>query len=141
MRQGDEYSAYFPVGVWHPLPFPCNATDELVASTSGTVCWTDVCQGGMYVLQLMDHYSAGFGVLIIAIVECVAVSWIYGIMTPSALPSVGPIANLKGPYFQPSLSVCVCVCVSDRHFYPLALTDFHETWSQGPYSDLVWPRP
>jgi len=32
----------------------------------------------MYVLQLMDHYSAGFGVLIIAIVECVAVSWIYG---------------------------------------------------------------
>jgi len=35
-------------------------------------------QGGMYVLQLMDHYSAGFGVLVIAIVECVAVSWIYG---------------------------------------------------------------
>jgi len=30
------------------------------------------------VLQLMDHYSAGFGVLVIAIVECVAVSWIYG---------------------------------------------------------------
>jgi len=29
--------------------------------------------------------------------------------------SVGPIANLKGPYFQPSLSVCVSV--SDRHFY------------------------
>jgi len=34
----------------------------------------------MYVLQLMDHYSAGFGVLIIAIVECVAVSWMYGTM-------------------------------------------------------------
>ena len=32
----------------------------------------------MYVLQLMDHYSAGFGVLIIAIVECVGVSWVYG---------------------------------------------------------------
>jgi len=60
---------------------------------------------------------------------------------------VGPIANLKGHYFQPSLSVSlsvclfVCVCVSDRHFYPSTLTDFHETWSQGPYSDLVWPRP
>ena len=25
--------------------------------------------------------------------------------------SVGPISNLKGPYFQPSLSVCVCVSV------------------------------
>ena len=90
-------------------------------------------------LQLMDHYSAGFGVLIIAIVECVAVSWIYGIVTPPSLPSVGPIANLKAPYLQSSLSVCVCV--SDRHFYPSTLTDFHETWSQGPCSDLVWPRP
>jgi len=37
------------------------------------------------------------------------------------------------------LSVCVCLCVSDRHFYPSTLTDFGETWSQGPYSDLVWP--
>jgi len=52
---------------------------------------------------------------------------------------IGPIANLKGHYFQPSLSVCLCVL--DRHFYPSALNDFDETWSQGPYSDLVWPRP
>ena len=34
-----------------------------------------------------------------------------------------------------------CLCVSDWHFYPSSLTDFDETWSQGPYSDLVWPRP
>ena len=47
------------------------------------------------------------------------------------------MANLKRHYFQPSLSVCV----SDRHFYPPMLTDFDETWFQGPYSDLVWPRP
>ena len=55
----------------------------------------------------------------------------------------GPIANLKGHYFQPSLSMSlsVCVCVSDRHFYPSTFTDFHETWPQGPYSDLAWPRP
>ena len=39
------------------------------------------------------------------------------------------------------LSVCVCVCVSDWHFYPSTLTDFDETWSRGPYSDLVCPRP
>jgi len=53
---------------------------------------------------------------------------------------IGPIANLKGRYFQPSLSVCVsvCLCVSERHFYPPSLTDFGETWSQGPYSDLLW---
>jgi len=57
-------------------------------------------------------------------------------------PIFGLIANLKGPYFQPvCLSVCLCVCVSDRHFYPSTLTDFDEIWSQGPYCDLVWPRP
>jgi len=39
------------------------------------------------------------------------------------------------------LSVCVCLCVSDRHFCPSTLIDFDETWSQGPYSDLVWLRP
>ena len=36
---------------------------------------------------------------------------------------------------------CLCVCVSYRHFYPSSLTDFDETWSQGPYCDLVLPRP
>jgi len=35
----------------------------------------------------------------------------------------------------------ICVCVSDRLFYPSTLTDFDDTWSQGPYCDLVWPRP
>jgi len=33
----------------------------------------------------------------------------------------GPIANLDGHYFQPSF---VCLCISDRHFYPSRLTDF-----------------
>lgn len=32
----------------------------------------------MWVLQLMDHYSAGFCVLVIAVVECVVINWIYG---------------------------------------------------------------
>ena len=50
----------------------------------------------------------------------------------------------SGSKNQPAcLSVCVCVFVrvSERHFYPSTLTDFDETWSQGPYSDLVWLRP
>ena len=37
-----------------------------------------------------------------------------------------------------SVCLCMCLCVSDRHFYPSTLTDFDETWSPGPYSDLVW---
>ena len=42
---------------------------------------------------------------------------------------------------NPPACLSVCVCVSDRHFYPSTLTDFDETWSKGPYSDVVWPRP
>ena len=44
----------------------------------------------------------------------------------------------EGPFFSAEF---VCVSVCDRHFYPSLLTDFDETWSQGPYCDLVWPRP
>jgi len=39
-------------------------------------------------------------------------SAVLAIAIPSVCPSVGPIANLKGHYFQPSLSVCLSVCVS-----------------------------
>ena len=49
-------------------------------------------------------------------------------------PVFGPIANLNGLIFiRVCLSVCVCLCVSDWHFYHSTLTDFDETWSQGPY--------
>jgi len=61
------------------------------------------------------------------------------VMFSACTEVIGPIASLKGPYFQPSSSLCVCVCDSDQHFYPSTLTDFDETWSQGPYCDLVWP--
>ena len=35
----------------------------------------------------------------------------------------------EGPLFSAEF---VCLSVSDRHFYPSTLTDFDETWSQGP---------
>ncbi|XP_070182929.1 sodium- and chloride-dependent glycine transporter 2-like [Littorina saxatilis] len=35
-------------------------------------------RGGMYVLQLFDNYAASYSVLFIGLVECVALSWIYG---------------------------------------------------------------
>jgi len=49
-----------------------------------------------------------------------------------------PDCKPEGPLFSAEF-VClsVGVCVSDWHFYPSTLTNFYETWSQGPYSDLV----
>jgi len=53
-----------------------------------------------------------------------------------------PNCKPDGPLFSAEF-VCesVCLPVSVRHLYPSSLTDFDETWSQGPYCDLVWPRP
>jgi len=38
-----------------------------------------VCkQGGMYMLLLLDTYAPTYGVLIIALFECIAIAWVYG---------------------------------------------------------------
>ncbi|CAH1781357.1 unnamed protein product [Owenia fusiformis] len=34
--------------------------------------------GGIYILELMDTYSGGWNVLIIALAECISIAWIYG---------------------------------------------------------------
>ena len=43
-----------------------------------------ICQGGIYVLQIMDWYCASFSLMLISLTECVAISWIYGtsVVTP-----------------------------------------------------------
>jgi solute carrier family 6 amino acid transporter-like protein 5/7/9/14 len=37
------------------------------------------CNGGAYVLQLMDHYSGGWNVFILALCECLCIAYIYGL--------------------------------------------------------------
>ena len=38
-------------------------------------------QGGIYMLLLMDTYSATYAMLVIAVFECIAVAWVYGVFT------------------------------------------------------------
>ena len=35
-------------------------------------------QSGVYWLNLIDHYSAGWGLLIMAVCEVIGVNWVYG---------------------------------------------------------------
>lgn len=39
---------------------------------------TMTCPGGVYMLQVMDHYSGGWNVLLIAIFECICIVYVYG---------------------------------------------------------------
>ena len=53
---------------------------------------------------------------------------------PSIRLSVGPIANLKGHYFQPSLSVCVSVCL-----WPALLpSNVNRFWRNLVARTLLW---
>lgn len=37
-----------------------------------------VCNGGIYLLELVDYSVGGFPLLIVGIVEIIAINWIYG---------------------------------------------------------------
>ena len=37
------------------------------------------CPGGMYVFQLMDTYTAGYCMILAALVECLVVVYLYGL--------------------------------------------------------------
>ena len=46
---------------------------------TGCVCkFVYILQGGVFVLQLMDTYAASWSVFLLAILECLVISYIYG---------------------------------------------------------------
>ena len=49
---------------------------------------TMTTNGGVYMLQVMDHYSGGWNVLIIAFVEVICVGWVYGKYSHSSVTSL-----------------------------------------------------
>uniref|UniRef100_A0A2C9M8R6 Uncharacterized protein n=1 Tax=Biomphalaria glabrata TaxID=6526 RepID=A0A2C9M8R6_BIOGL len=38
-----------------------------------------ITQGGIYVLQILDWYSASFSLMLISLTECLALAWAYGV--------------------------------------------------------------
>ncbi|KAH9504006.1 Sodium- and chloride-dependent glycine transporter 2 [Bulinus truncatus] len=53
---------------------------------TGTLCLVEfslgipmICQGGIYILQIVDWYSASFSLMLLSLMECLVISWVYGI--------------------------------------------------------------
>lgn len=38
-----------------------------------------ITQGGIYFLQIMDWYSSCFSLMILSLIECLVISWVYGV--------------------------------------------------------------
>lgn len=54
-------------------------------------------QGGMYVFQLFDYYSASRIVLVVAFFECIVVAYIYGMFIPMRMHLVNAVQRTT-PY-------------------------------------------
>lgn len=51
----------------------------LLTCLVGFILGLSMCtEGGAYMLQLMDHYSGGWNVLVIAFFECISIAYVYG---------------------------------------------------------------
>ncbi|CAH1796728.1 unnamed protein product [Owenia fusiformis] len=48
----------------------------IISFLMGLTCTT---RGGMYIVQLMDKFTASYSLLIIGMTECLVLSWVYGI--------------------------------------------------------------
>ena len=63
-------------------------------------------QNGVFIMNLFDWYSAGFSLLAVSFLECIAVSWIYG-----KYRKISNIRRTKSSNFKMFLvSHCSCLC-------------------------------
>ena len=65
----------------HCYGVPCTRKDATMhAGSMYLKCWCNIycLQGGVFVLQLMDTYAASWSVFLLAILECLVISYIYG---------------------------------------------------------------
>ena len=49
-----------------------------MSTLTSTFCINEYLQGGVYMLLLMDTYSATYALVVLALSECIALGWVYG---------------------------------------------------------------
>ncbi|GFY59060.1 sodium- and chloride-dependent glycine transporter 2 [Trichonephila inaurata madagascariensis] len=94
----------------------------------GTLCFVMfllglpcITEGGMYVLQLMDWYSAAFSLMVISLMELICISWVYGIdrffMDISLMIKRTPPFwwKLCWCYITPGTIICILLFIAINH--------------------------
>ncbi|PRD23862.1 UNVERIFIED_CONTAM: slc6a5 [Trichonephila clavipes] len=96
-----------------------------------------VTQGGIYVVQLMDWYSAAFSLMVISLLETVAVSWVYGVdrflhdifLMTKRMPSVW--WKLCWCYITPATIIALLLFILINHTAITYNSYVYPTWSIG----------
>ncbi|CAL1540559.1 unnamed protein product [Lymnaea stagnalis] len=107
----------------------------LAIAVTGYLIGLSFCtQGGMYVVQLFDNYAATYSLLAIGLVECVALSWVYG-----ASKFMDDIELMLGkrPSRLWSISWSFVTPIALLIILIFTWVDFHPT-SYGDYMFPVW---
>jgi len=89
-------------------------------------------RGGIYLLTLMDNYSAGFSLLLIAMMECIVISYAYGINRFSNDMKVMVPSGL-GPYWK------VCLMFLAPLVLAFIFVFFCVTYANLTYGSYVYP--
>ncbi|GFY57015.1 sodium- and chloride-dependent glycine transporter 2 [Trichonephila inaurata madagascariensis] len=96
-----------------------------------------VTQGGIYVVQLMDWYSAAFSLMVISLLETVAVSWVYGVdrflhdifLMTKRMPSVW--WKLCWCYITPATIIALLLFILINHTAITYNSYVYPSWSIG----------
>ncbi|XP_076468200.1 sodium- and chloride-dependent taurine transporter-like [Babylonia areolata] len=98
-----------------------------------------VTEGGMYVFQLFDYYSAGRIVLVVAFFECLTVAYVYGVnrfydnMQMMFGFRMGPIMKVcwasLTPVYTMSIFVMGCLSYSDLTYKRKTVTYEYPSWA------------
>uniref|UniRef100_A0A1A9W244 Transporter n=1 Tax=Glossina brevipalpis TaxID=37001 RepID=A0A1A9W244_9MUSC len=127
--------------------FPNLPKEWIVGGLCITCCMISMCfanGAGSYIFQLMDSFAGNFPLLIIALCECISISYIYGIrrFSDDIEMMTGSRPGLYWMFCWKYLSPCAMFTILIASFYQL-ITDgsSYPAWiaSKGMTEKMEWP--
>lgn len=127
---------------------PVNSCSFLLQALCLSCCLISMCfanGAGSYIFQLMDSFAGNFPLLIIALFECLSISYIYGVrrFSDDIEMMTGSRPGFYWMFCWKYLSPCAMVTILLASFYQL-LTDgsSYPAWiaAKGATENMEWPH-